>query len=224
MATGPITPGDDMADSAHSSSPTSHDFAAQNGIRTTSAFDNAIMHIVLEPPSPSGIIILTDPNEQPVENSSVRLADINPSTLPSIPAHELPLSLTDPRRIYRSPLPGLLLTHPSGSPEGGPSPFTSDPSTRDGFSQHFIRSHGIRSSEELERRLGAAMQEQKDELRRRMRRREEAIEHNARVEKEIRNLVDQRAMEVKLEEKFKADAARRREEREERERKRRKRA
>lgn len=54
------------------------------------------------------------------------------------------------------------------------------------------------------------MQEQKDELRRRMRRREEAIEHNARVEKEIRNLVDQRAMEVKLEEKFKADAARRR--------------
>ncbi|KAJ9637194.1 hypothetical protein H2199_007480 [Coniosporium tulheliwenetii] len=223
MATGPITPGDDMADSAHSSSPTSHDFAAQNGIRTTSAFDNAIMHIVLEPPSPSGIIILTDPNEQPVENSSVRLADINPSTLPSIPAHELPSPSPTPV-VSTAPPPRPPPHPPQRLSRRRPLPFTSDPSTRDGFSQHFIRSHGIRSSEELERRLGAAMQEQKDELRRRMRRREEAIEHNARVEKEIRNLVDQRAMEVKLEEKFKADAARRREEREERERKRRKRA
>ncbi|EON63378.1 hypothetical protein W97_02605 [Coniosporium apollinis CBS 100218] len=223
MATGPITPADDMADSVRSLSPTAQEPAAYNGTRDTSVFDDAVMHLVLEPPSPSGIVILTDTNEQPVNHHSIRLADIDPPSLPTIPAHELPLPLTDPRRIYRSPLPGLLLTHPNGSPEGGPSPFSSIPTTHDEFAQHFIRLHGIRSPEELERRLGAAMQEQKDELRRRMRRREEAIEHNARIEKEIRNLVDQRAMEVKLEEKLKAGAARRREEREERERKRRKR-
>lgn len=156
--------------------------------------------------------LLTNPSPPPSHHHGLPVdSNIDPSTLPTIHFPQLPLPLDDPLRIYPSPIPGLRLTHPHGYLEGGPGVSGPDNSS---FAQDFIAHFRITDGTALREIKEREIAHYVDEARERMRERGEALAHNARVEKEIRTLMDQREMELKIETKMRVQASERRERRE----------
>lgn len=179
-------------------------------------FEDSIMRAVLHQSAhPDGIRVLAeDSSEQAEDGVSVRLGDISLHSLPNIAEEQLPLPLNDSRRIFASAVSGLRLTHPGGYLEGGPG---LDPEM-DTFPEDFISSRGINDAQELRVRVDEEIAEQLELLKSRMHARQEALEQNERVKKELQALLDQRSMEVKIENRVKAEAQARREKKEERRR------
>ncbi|KAI5202179.1 hypothetical protein AUEXF2481DRAFT_7754 [Aureobasidium subglaciale EXF-2481] len=176
-------------------------------------FENALHHILEYPPrSRDGIFIIpNDSSEQPKQGVSVRARDVDPTSLPQVTLQHLPLSIHDPRRIFASPVPGIRLTHPGGYLEGGPGP---SPEDQRSWARDFVAREGVVGQEGLGMAVQHHMQQNMALAKERMRARYDAQQQNARVEKEIKTLMDQREMEVKIETRMKEDAKRRRENRE----------
>lgn len=179
-------------------------------------FENSLSEVLTNPPSPTanrGLrIIANDSPTLPEPGVSVRLADIDPAALPTIAFADLPLPLSDPRRTYASPIPGVRLTHPGGYLEGGPG-FSPDD---DVFAHDFMSRFAISSADQLldcrDREIARLVQDMRD----RMRARTDALANNARLERELKTLMDQREMEVKIETRMLDDARKRREKRDKR--------
>lgn len=184
-------------------------------IRYDEAFENSVKEIVENPPSgPTGIrLLLDDSAEDPEPGVSVRIRDVKARDLPTIRFGDLPLPLDDSRRKFASPIPGINLTHPGGYLEGGPGFSPED----DEFANLFMAQHEIRDADHLRETLEGEIASCRELVEERMKDREDALQHNARIEKEIKTLMDQREMEVKIETRMKEEA---REKRERRERKR----
>ncbi|KAL2350969.1 hypothetical protein BJ546DRAFT_856248 [Cryomyces antarcticus] len=194
MPTAPLTPEDtNITDNVGDSTWSLED------IPYDERFENDVMHLVISPPH----------NSSGIESSEAEAPD--PS---AISFTELPLPLSDARRVYRSPIPGLLLTHPDGLLHGGPYPNTV--SSMSEVAQKFVQCHSISTSEQLERRVTHEIEAQKELLRQRMRAREEAVENNARVDRELAQLQAQREVEVKIEKRLMEEAREKRERREKR--------
>ena len=122
--------------------------------------------------------------------------------LPSISPSSLPLPLKSPLRKYPSPIPNLLLTHPTGYHTGGPGPSAG---TIAEFTSRFVEDNNIKSKEELERKVDETMKERLDEVRKRMMRRKEVVRKNNGVKREIEELEAQRRMEERVEEKIRSE-------------------
>ncbi|KAH0018745.1 hypothetical protein KCU78_g7045, partial [Aureobasidium melanogenum] len=176
-------------------------------------YENALYHILEYPPrSRDGIFIIpNDSSEQPKQGVSVRERDIDPASLPQISLQQLPLSVHDPRRVFASPIPGLRLTHPGGYLEGGPGPSPEEQKT---WAREFVEKEGVVGEEALDMAVQHHMQQNMALAKERMRARYDALQQNTRIEKEIKTLMDQREMEVKIETRMKEDARKRRENRE----------
>lgn len=176
------------------------------------AFEDSVQRILSHPPSThTGIRVLPDDSqEQPQPGKSARLSEIKPTDLPVIRFEDLPIPLDDPRRKFASPVPGIRLTHPGGYLEGGPGFCPED----DVFAQDFISAYKIRDAARLRAEVERQIAEHRELAERRMEAREGAAGQNARVEKELKTLMDQRAMEVKIETRMKEEARAKRERRE----------
>jgi hypothetical protein len=142
---------------------------------------------------------------------SVRASDISPESLPTITESDLPLPLKDPRRKFASPLPGVLLTHPSGYLEGGPP---LDPSL-DTFAEDFL-SHRpkIKTPDDLQRAVQKEIDANVEILKERLRARQRAKEKNEQVAKELKVLTDQHSMELRIQERMQEEQRQKRLERE----------
>lgn len=163
----------------------------------TAAFEDAVMQVILNPPPMDGIqredehAVAAPSSPSNANGSSTHLS------LPTVPFSELPLPLSDPRRRYQSPVAGIRLTHPGGWLEGGPGPELGE---RRAFALAFAaRYHGVRTPEELRRRVADETRARMQELAERMRARQDAIENNARVERDMAQLVAQRETERRVE-------------------------
>lgn len=183
-------------------------------------YETSLQDLLLNPSANhngNGLLILPDDSlEQPQPGISVRASDIHPDQLPDISFNELPLSLTDPRRIYASPIPGLRLTHPAGFLEGGPGP---DPDDND-FIRDFVATNNIITPAHIHDARAAEIAKSVELATQRMKARREAMQHNARIEKEIKTLTDQRDMELKIETRMRDEAMARRERKEKKKEKR----
>lgn len=181
---GPTPPQEDLSDSTYASY-VPHDLVY------SADFEDSLIAPVLHGSSQSnaGIrVIPPDSNEEPVSGLSVRSSDISPESLPTITETDLPLPLIDPRRKFASPLPGVLLTHPSGYLEGGPP---LDPKM-DTFAEDFLSHHpNVSSPEELRRAVQKEIDVKVEALKERLRARQRAKEKNEQVAKELKVLTDQ---------------------------------
>jgi len=167
----------------------------------------------------TGIRILpADSAEQPITGASLRATDLSLQSLPTMPESDLPLPIDDARRIFASPIPGLKLTHPGGYLEGGPG---LDPDL-DTFPDDFVAKHaaelGPGSTAELSRALQDEVEAGIEVLRERLRKRKAARERNEQVEKELRVLMDQHGMELKIQRRLAEEGERKKESRERRRR------
>lgn len=176
------------------------------------AYENNVKNTIIYPPSKDNAIhvIPDDSPEDPQPGLSVRARDIDPATFPFVNFDDLPIALDDPRRIYASPVPGIKLTHPGGYLEGGPG-FAPDNHV---FASDFISEFNITAPDQLRDAVQAQIHQHLDSARERMNAREDAMQHNARIDKELKTLMDQREMEVKIETRMKDDAKARRERKE----------
>ena len=168
-------------------------------LKYSADFEDSLADILLDEAkntSDTGLrVIPEDSDEQPREGVSIRETDVLLPDLPGIAEDELPLPLNDPRRIFTSAIPGIKLTHPGGYLEGGPG---LDPEM-DTFLDDFIgRRPGISNARELDRAIQREVDASVELLRERMRARQRAKEKNEQIEKEIRALVDQHSMELKI--------------------------
>lgn len=177
-------------------------------------FENGLQHTLENPPAGRDGLILLDEDSanSPEPGISVRARDIDRNQLPAISFDQLPLPLDDPRRVYTSAIPGLRLTHPGGYLEGGPGLFPEEDVFASDFISHFNISHPAQLREVRAREIQSHFADAKE----RMRNRREALHHNARIEKEIKTLTDQREMELKIETRMRDEATARRERREKR--------
>nr|POF15010.1 hypothetical protein CFP56_72114 [Quercus suber] len=208
----PTPPSDDPPYSAYASY-IPHDLAY------SAEFEDSLIDAILDddPSSASsdnGIRVLSpDSPTLPVAGTSIRLGDISPQSLPLIPETELPLPLNSPLRTFASPLPGVKLTHPFGYLEGGPG---LDPAI-DTFPDDFVAGHAeVETPRELRRAVEREIAGHVEVLRDRLRARREAKENNARVERELRTLLDQHSMERKIHAKMAEEQVRKREAKERR--------
>lgn len=187
-------------------------------LKYSADFEDSLADLLLEAKdtSDTGLrVIPEDSDEQPQDGVSIRATDILLPDLPSIAEDELPLPLTDPRRIFASAIPGIKLTHPGGYLEGGPG---LDPEM-DTFPDDFIGHRpGISNATELESAIRREVETSVEMLKERMRARQRAKERNEQIEKELRVLEDQHGMELKIQRRM---AEEQRVKREARERKRR---
>lgn len=178
------------------------------------AFEKSLQHALEHPPyTRDGITVL--PNNSPVPPEpgvSVRARDVDAAKLPHVPFAALPLPLDDSRRVYASPVPGVRLTHPGGYLEGGPGFAPGD----DAFVQEFIHQFGITDAAQLRDARDREIDQCLNEARERMQAKRDALEHNARIENELKTLMDQRDMELKIETRMRDEARERRERREKR--------
>ncbi|THX57609.1 hypothetical protein D6D06_03610 [Aureobasidium pullulans] len=177
-------------------------------------FENSLHHILEYPPRSSrdGITIIPNSSsQQPQQGVSIRERDVDARNLPHITLQQLPLSVHDPRRIFASPVPGIRLTHPGGWLEGGEGPSGEE---QRAWAREFVEANNISGEQELGIAVQHHMQQNVELAKERMRARYEAQQQNVRVEKEIKTLMDQREMEVKIETRMKEDARIRRENRE----------
>lgn len=144
------------------------------------SFENSVMKTVLDPKSNA---------RQPIYLS-------NPVTPPSIVSStELPLPLHDYRRTYPSPILGILLPHPTSTLHGAAGPSEEQLLA---LAQDLVEKHGIRNEAQLKHWLDTEEAQQRAELMKRMRRRQEAIEINEHVMREVRTLDTQRDVERKV--------------------------
>jgi len=144
------------------------------------SFEDGVMNIVLDPKSNTRQpAYLTNPDTQPSVLSST----------------ELPLPLRDYRRMYPSPIPGILLPHPNSTLHGAAGPSKEQLLA---LAQELVEKHGIRNEAQLKHWLDTEEAQQRAELMKRMRRRQEAIRINEHVMREVRTLDTQRDVERKV--------------------------
>lgn len=174
-------------------------------------FQNDISRVLLNPDAQAneGIRVIPDSSEEtPEEGASVRAREILPSSLPRIARDELPIPLSDPRRIYASKIPGVKLTHPGGYFEGGPG---LDPKL-DTFSQDYLsRNSDVRSAVDLDAATQRDIDAELEKARETAQKRLKAIEHNENIQKQIRALEAQHDMELKLQKRMAAEQKAKRE-------------
>lgn len=145
-------------------------------------FEDSVMRVILDPPT---------------TNDGIESRGPLPAFLlgrDTVPHDELPLPLDDARRQYKSAIPGIKLTHPTGAYEGGNPGHTEEDRA---WVREFIKRHNIKTKEDLERAKAPAIQEQAEEMRRIARARMAALEEREKIEKDIKNLNDQREIEIK---------------------------
>ncbi|GME24000.1 hypothetical protein GTA08_BOTSDO13899 [Neofusicoccum parvum] len=145
-------------------------------------FEDSVMRAILDPPT---------------TNNGIESRGPLPAFLlgrDTVPHEELPLPLDDPRRQYKSAIPGIKLTHPTGAYEGGNPESTEDDRA---WVREFIRHHNIKSKEDLERVKRQVVEEQLEDLRARMQARKEAVDEREKIERELKALNDQREVELK---------------------------
>ncbi|KAK4541421.1 hypothetical protein LTR36_008022 [Oleoguttula mirabilis] len=188
-------------------------------LKYSADFEDSVVKAVLDPNAQhDGIrVIASDSDEQPVNNVSVRARDVSLQSLPAIAEAELPLPLTDPRRIFASPVAGVKLTHPGGYLEGGPG---LDPDM-DTFPDDFLsRYEHVTSPDELRKAIRQEIDTSVELLRERLRARQRAKERNEQLEKELKALMDQHGMEYKIHNRLAEENQRKKEARERRRRER----
>lgn len=205
MSTHPLTP---KKSSPSASPPLSR---SAHSIPYDATFEDCLMRTILTPPTAGfdDVTIVDSDSAAPVLGYSIISSDIDPSDLPHVSQEELPLSLNDERRVYRSSIPGILLTHPGGLFEGGPGPASSSASRAinlDAFARDFVQRHDIRTAEQLQRKVEEEKAVWMRQARERMLAREEATERNEKLEREVRQLVAQREMEIRVLKKFRDKA------------------
>jgi hypothetical protein len=175
MPNAPPTPG-------LSSSPTSPviDYSPHT-VPYSETFENDLMNTILHPSShPS-------PRRQTHET-------------PMISASDLPIPVHSHLRTHPSPIPGLFLTHENGYHTGGIGP---SPRIVHEFAQRFIQERGVKDSDDLQREVHDEMERRLDEAKARMRSREEAVDKNKAVERELDDLRLQRQAELRVMERVK---------------------
>lgn len=200
-----------------SDTPPSNGYASYvpHDLKYDADYEDSVMQMILEPPSNDGgiRIIPEDSKEQPVDGISVRAKDISSLSLPNIQENDLPLPLTDSRRIFASAVPGIKLTHPGGYLEGGPG---LDPD-QDTFTNDFLEENkDISSAEELRARQQKEIDVNLEELKKRVEARRKAKEKNDEIEKKLKNLKDQHDMELKVHRKMADEAKAKKEAKEKR--------
>jgi hypothetical protein len=183
MTGAPPTPGEDV----EPGQPSPTENPSTNEVYDET-FENDLMKTILHPPA------------APMEPTS------NPN-LPFVPPSSLPLPLASLLRTYPSPITGVLLTHPHGSVAGGPGP---SPEEVSAFAKAFIEEHGITNEKDLAKKVDEVVKMKMGELRERAAKREEAVQANERVRKEIKNLELQREAEKRVEESIRKDRERKR--------------
>lgn len=184
-----------------------------HNLKYSAAFEDSLIDALLHAATQQeGIrLIPDDSDEQPQDGVSIRAHDVSLQSLPSIAEDELPLPLNDSRRIFASPIPGVKLTHPGGYLEGGPG---LDPEM-DTFPDDFLSNNPtISTPDELRKAIKGEVDSSLDLLTERLRARQKAREKNDRIEKELKILVDQHNMEVKVTKKMIEEAEKKREARE----------
>ncbi|KAF2680300.1 hypothetical protein K458DRAFT_312092 [Lentithecium fluviatile CBS 122367] len=184
MTNAPLTPGDDAdAEGSVDPEPTSPVIDYSPAIVPyNEAFENDLMNAIL------------------YASSTTQTAPRTPSTTtPMINPTTLPVPLSSPDRTHRSPIPGVLLTHGNGYHTGGPGP---TPDTVTEFARNFIEEHGIEDAGQLERVVEQLIKEKMEIVKERMREREEAVNRNRAVERELEELKMQRAAELSVAEKI----------------------
>lgn len=176
-------------------------------------FEDSLITAILDAANshPGIRVIPEDSDEKPVEGKSVRFRDIDLETLPVLSESDLPIPLSDPRRIYAGPIPGVKLTHPNGWTEGGPS---LDPNL-DTFADDFLLNHPNVTTVEL---LRAAVRKEVDAnmelMRERLRARQKAKARNEQFAKQIKLLTDQHEFEMRLQQKKQEEKKQKKEARE----------
>ena len=174
-------------------------------------FQNDISRILADADAQTdnGIRVIPDgSDEAPEEGVSIRAKDISPTSLPRIQKDELPLPLSDPRRIYAGPVPGIKLTHPGGYVEGGPG---LNP-TLDTFNQDYLgRNSDIRTVADLESAKQRDIDTELEKAREIAQKRLKALDHNENIHKQIRALEAQHDMELKLQKRMAAEQKAKRE-------------
>lgn len=167
-----------------SSSPTSPviDYSPHT-VPYNEAFENDIMNAILHPPS----------------HSSPRRRN---EEAPMISASDLPIPVNSHLRMHQSPIPGLFLTHENGYHTGGIGPsqhIVSD------FAQRFIADRNIDAGDVqgLRKAVQDEIESRLEEVKQRMRAREEAYERNRVVERELEDLKLQRQAELRVMERMK---------------------
>lgn len=152
-------------------------------------YEDSLMRTVLDSSSQhSGLRVLNDNSkEAPVQNISIRAADIAAQSLPVVRDEELPLPLSDARRTYSSAIPGIKLTHPSGAFQGGIEQRNDGQET---FIDDFLVNNAtINTDEQLQRAVDYEVGVNTNLLKDRMHARLKAKEKNEMLEKEIKTLV-----------------------------------
>ncbi|KAF2199529.1 hypothetical protein GQ43DRAFT_376069, partial [Delitschia confertaspora ATCC 74209] len=177
MSAAPLTPGEDQEP------PSTIDYAPEN-VPYDESFENELMKTVLYPPP--------DSHSRPFPSHD----DLY------VPVSSLPVPLSSRLRTHPSPIPGLFLTHPHGSYTGGPR---SSASAANAFAERFISENNLTTADDLERKVAETMKEKIEEVKERFMAREEALEKNEAVRKDIKNLEVQRQAEVRVEERIRRD-------------------
>jgi len=188
---GPTPPSDDQINGVYAT-------YVPHDLKYNGDFEDSLIHAVLDSDGTAnqGVrVIPDDSDEQPQDGVSVRASDISLASLPVITEDDLPLPLNDPRRIFASPVPGIKLTHPGGYLEGGPG---LDPDMDTFPEDFFSRNSDVNNMAELRRAVQTEVDEKVEELKERLRARQKAKEKNEQIEKELRALVDQHYMELKI--------------------------
>lgn len=146
-------------------------------------FENDVMNAILHGPS----------NPSPRGKSK---------DTPMIAAADLPIPLTSHLRTHPSPIPGLFLTHENGYHTGGIGPSAHAVNE---FATRFIEERGLGAGnvEGLERAVRVEVEGRLEEVKSRMRRREEAVRENERVLRELDDLRLQRQAELRVLERMK---------------------
>ncbi|PNS20068.1 Sphingomyelinase C 2 [Sphaceloma murrayae] len=192
MAQPPGTPKSPIHDAAHHASYLPRD------IPYSAPFEDSIADLLNSTTSTATRPIA----ERPASSSSYPVLDLD----------ALPLAISDPRRTFPSPVPGLRLTHPSGYLEGGPGLSPSE----DEFAAHFVSEHGIRDVQTLEQVKSQEIQRHIETARERARKRREAKEKNEGIDAEIRAMEEQLKLEMRVLGKARERALEKRETREKR--------
>ncbi|KAI9672871.1 MAG: hypothetical protein M1831_000307 [Alyxoria varia] len=173
----------------------------------------------------SGTPVIPRGIDNPARNSSaVRVDQIEQKTFPLVNDTELPLPLSDSRRTYQNSAPSskldVRLTHPGGSFVGGtlsslaahiPQRGKNEDSELDTWARQLVQRERIKSPQALRAALAKEVAREEQELERRMKARQKAIEHNEEVEKRVKRLEDQRNLERKLANAHRESTKRRRE-------------
>jgi hypothetical protein len=167
-------------------------------LKYSTDFEDSLVQALLDPEAKTDIgirVIPDDSDEAPEEGVSIRARDILLPSLPNISEDELPLPLSDPRRVFASAIPGIKLTHPGGYLEGGPG---LDPEL-DTFPDDFLNHNtDIGTAAALNTAIQSDIETHIETLKERLRARQKAKEKNEQIEKELRALVDQHNMELKI--------------------------